>query len=167
MTEAAYLVSSNTLTDRRPGTVGRCFGNLDVRIQDGEIVIRGPSVVSPGWMRTGDLGVMDSDGYLRLLGRVSEVINRGGEKICPSEIEGAVGKFDGVADCACFPVEDRILGESVGCAIVGNENILRELKIFLSSKLSKSRIPTKFIFLSELPRTRSGKVRRRRLAGYD
>jgi oxalate---CoA ligase len=167
MTEAAYQVSSNTLTDRRPGTVGRCFGNLDVRIQDGEIVIRGPSVVSAGWMRTGDSGMMDSDGYLHLLGRVSEVINRGGEKICPSEIEGVVGKFDGVVDCACFPVEDRILGESVGCAIVGNENFLRELKFFLSSKLSKSRIPTKFVFLSELPRTRSGKVRRRHLAGYD
>ena len=144
MTEAAHQMSSNPLppAERRPGTVGRATGveiaALDddwrpvVAGEDGEVAVRGPSVVDEyldnpaataasfrdGWFRTGDVGKLSADGYLTLVGRVKELINRAGEKISPYEVEEVLLSHPAVAEAAVYPVPDEKYGEQVGAVVV-------------------------------------------------
>ena len=141
MTEAAHQICSNPLPPglRRPGTVGRPAG-AEVRIVDdseriaepgevGEITIQGPGVTSGylreesdeqippnAWFRTGDLGSQDEDGYLTIVGRIREMINRGGETIAPREIDDVLLSHPQVVDAIAFAVPHERLGEEVACS---------------------------------------------------
>ncbi|HYK20620.1 MAG TPA: AMP-binding protein [Pyrinomonadaceae bacterium] len=143
MTEAAHQMASSPLSGaRKAGSVG-CATGLEIAILDnageqlatgqrGEICIKGPNVFSGyednpdanaasftrGWFRTGDLGFLDQDGYLTLLGRIKELINRGGERISPPEINGVFIAHPSVSEAVCFAVPDRLYGEEVAAGVV-------------------------------------------------
>jgi acyl-CoA synthetase (AMP-forming)/AMP-acid ligase II len=116
-----------------------------------------------GWYRTGDLGYLDSEGYLFVTGRAREMINRGGAKIAPHEIDDALRDHPAVAAAAAFALPDRRLGEEVALAVVlreGQHLSLREIRRWLADRLSPHKIPRRVWFVAELPRTGSGKVQR-------
>ena len=146
----------------------------------GEIWIRGPNVMSgyldapelnqaafkEGWFRTGDIGSLDGDGFLSLHGRLSELINRGGEKIAPAEIESALLRHPAVAEAAAFAIPHPRLGEDVAAAIVphlGAQTTPAELRQFLQRELASFKIPHRIFILDQLPKGATGKVQRRRL----
>jgi acyl-CoA synthetase (AMP-forming)/AMP-acid ligase II len=191
LTEASHQVASNPLPPRarRPGSVG--FGTgPEIAIFDshghhlpahstGEVVIRGPTVMHgyrdnpaagsaafvDGWLRTGDVGVLDDDGYLTLTGRIKEMINRGGEKISPTEIEEVLLAHPAVADAAAFGAPDPKYGEEVEAAVVlkGNANP-EALRSYCLDRLAVFKVPKVIRIVSELPVNATGKVDRRALA---
>jgi len=191
MTEAAHQMASNPLPpgERRPGTVGRATGvevaALDDNWQpvaagaDGEVSVRGPSVVSEyldnpaataasfadGWFRTGDVGKLSSDGYLTLVGRLKELINRAGEKISPYEVEDVLLAHPAVAEAAAYPVPDEKYGEQVGVVVVlTGEATPRELTAFCADRLAAFKRPARVTILAEIPKGPTGKIQRRNLA---
>jgi acyl-CoA synthetase (AMP-forming)/AMP-acid ligase II len=144
----------------------------------GEIWVRGPKVVSGylddpeatagaflpgGWYRTGDTGYLDDEGFLFVTGRLNELINRGGDKIAPAEVDGALLAHPAVRDAAAFAVPDKRLGEDVVAAVVLNDGQTatpRELRRWLLNRLSPHKAPRRIWFVPELPRTATGKVQR-------
>ena len=177
----------------KPGTVGKIipdavavmdpFGVILPYGQTGEIVTRGPSVfsgyeISPeanatafvnGWFRTGDMGSIDSDGYLTLQGRIKEIINRGGEKISPLEIEESLLAHPDVDEAVAFPIAHTSLGEIVGAAIVpraGSKPVQRDLKNFLLDRLTRAKVPVTILLVDKVPKNAIGKVTRYQLAQY-
>lgn len=194
MTETAGVIASNGLEQdlQRPGSVGRCVGpELVIRRpsgeaaatgEEGEVVVRGPQV-SPGYLaaaaddaavfaadgfHTGDLGRLDADGHLWLLGRLKDVINRGGEKISPAEIEAALLSLGGIADAAAFAVPHPTLGEEIEAALVpaapmDDEIDLDALRSALRPLLGHGRVPARLHVVEAIPRTAGGKLQRRRL----
>jgi acyl-CoA synthetase (AMP-forming)/AMP-acid ligase II len=187
MTEAAHQIASNPLPPggRQPGSVGQATG-VEVAIlgadgnclasgEEGEIAIRGDNVMfgylnNPeananafvnGFLRTGDLGQIDSDGYITILGRLKEFINRGGEKIPPSQIDYVLLNLSGVEKAAAFGVPETIFGETVHAAVVVEGNLTEE-KILdhCRQKLPRFMVPVKIHIVSELPHGPSGKVSR-------
>lgn len=186
----AYQIAANPLPpgERRPGTVGRPTGTeirvlTDDAIEEsgaGEIVLRGPNVfrgyASPpganeeafvdGWFRTGDLGLIEDDGYLRITGRLKEQINRGGEKIAPREVDDALLAHPRVRDALCFAIPDEAFGEEVAAAVVRADEDLdpRALRRFLSERLAAFKAPKHFVFVDEIPKGRGGKPSRRALS---
>jgi oxalate---CoA ligase len=193
MTEAAHQMASNPLppAQRKPGTVGPS-GGPEIRVVDdtgttvprgatGEIVIRGPNVMREyennpkanadafydGWFRTGDQGVMDEDGYVAITGRLKEIINRGGEKISPREVDEIIMEHPAVHQCVTFAMPHEMLGEEVAAAIVlkqGKEATDRELRDFASSRLAPFKVPRKILILTEIPVGATGKLQRIGLA---
>ena len=189
MTEAVGIARS-TPTARKPGSVGRSIG-CDVAIMDdsgdivpsgteGEIVVHGPTLMSGylddpeanrtafcnGWFRTGDIGHLDSEGFLFITGRLKEIINRGGQKIMPSEIDRVLAMHPQVRDAAAFPVPHPTLGDDVAAAVVlrtGSSASERELRRFSAAHLASFKVPRRIIFLDTLPRGPAGKVLRRTL----
>ena len=199
MTEAAHQISSNPLPPgvRKPGSVGlpagpevaiaNDAGKLLTRGERGEIVIRGANVVASnngnpepntgasthGWFHTGDQGWLDADGYLYITGRLKEMINRGGEKISPREIDAAIESHPGVRAAATFGIPHPTLGEEVVAAVVTNGDVaVTESSIInqVRQRMGAKRVPRRIYFVDQLPRTDSGKVRRSelpRLLGLD
>jgi acyl-CoA synthetase (AMP-forming)/AMP-acid ligase II len=192
MTEAAHQMASNPLPpgERRPGTVGLGTGTEVVALDDdwrpvrpgdeGEVAVRGPSVVSEyldnplataaafrdGWFRTGDVGRLSADGYLSLVGRVKELINRAGEKISPYEVEDVLLTHPAVAEAAAYPVADEKYGEQVGVVIVlRGEATPRELTLYCADHLAAFKRPVRVTILPEIPKGPTGKIQRRNLAG--
>lgn len=192
MTEAAHQMASNPLPpgERRPGTVGRATGVEIATLDDdwrpvaasakGEVAVRGPSVVDEylgnpaateasfrdGWFRTGDVGTLSPDGYLTLVGRVKELINRAGEKISPYEVEEALLTHPAVAEAAAYPVPDETYGEQVGVVVVlHGEATPRELSAHCADRLAAFKRPARVTILPEIPKGPTGKVQRRNLAG--
>jgi acyl-CoA synthetase (AMP-forming)/AMP-acid ligase II len=192
MTEAAHQMASNPLKGaRKPGSVGLAAGP-EVAVMNengallgagetGEIVIRGENVTpgyenNPkanaeafvnGWFRTGDQGVMDSEGYLTLTGRLKEIINRGGEKISPREVDEALMDHAAVLQAVTFAVPHEKLGEDVAAAVVLREGMSvtePELKAFLAEKIAPFKTPRKILFLGEIPKGATGKLQRIGLA---
>ena len=193
MTEAAHQMSSNPLppSTRKPGTVGRNAGP-EVRVVDdlgqtvpagatGEIVIRGENVTRgyennaaanetafiDGWFRTGDQGTMDPDGYLTITGRLKEIINRGGEKISPREVDEIIMEHPAVHQCVTFGMPHDMLGEEVAAAIVLREGAQaddRELRQFAAVRLADFKVPKKILILKEIPVGATGKLQRIGLA---
>jgi acyl-CoA synthetase (AMP-forming)/AMP-acid ligase II len=193
MTEAAHQMASNPLPPkpRKPGTVGLPAGP-DVDIMDetgkllppntvGEIVIRGANVTAGyennpkanaeaftnGWFRTGDQGIKDADGYVALTGRLKEIINRGGEKISPREIDEIIMDHPGVAQVVCFAMPHPKLGEEVAAAVVLKEGAAvteKELQQFVSSRVADFKVPKKILILAEIPKGATGKLQRIGLA---
>jgi acyl-coenzyme A synthetase/AMP-(fatty) acid ligase len=178
-------------TRRVPGSVGlpRCDlqlidarGDPVARGHHGEIVVRGERVfpgylenpdanaaafLPGGWFRTGDVGVLNDAGYLHLIGRRDEVINRGGEKIVPGEVDTVLHGHPAVAEAAVFAVPDAVLGEDVVAAIVVKPGIcLRswELRGWMLERLSVHKVPRRIWQVTNLPRTATGKVQRAALA---
>ncbi len=193
MTEAAHQMASNPLppAQRLPGSVGLAAGP-DVAIMDeagqvlpagstGEIVIRGTNVTSgyennpkanaeaftSGWFRTGDQGVMNAEGYLFITGRLKEIINRGGEKISPREVDEVLLDHPAVARAVTFAVPHEKLGEDVAAAVVlreGSAASERELRDFVGQHLADFKVPRKILMLDDLPKGATGKVQRIGLA---
>jgi acyl-CoA synthetase (AMP-forming)/AMP-acid ligase II len=194
MTEAAHQMASNPLppAQRKPGSVGIAAGP-EIAIMDaagkllaagdmGEVVIRGPNVMNSyqnnpdanaaaftnGWFRTGDQGVMDEDGYLRLTGRLKEIINRGGEKISPREVDEVLLEHPAVEQVVTFAVPHKKLGEDVAVAIVlteGAETTEQDIRTFAAERLADMKVPRKVVFLDEIPKGATGKLQRIGLAG--
>jgi acyl-CoA synthetase (AMP-forming)/AMP-acid ligase II len=176
---------------RKPGTVGMAAGP-DVAIMDqegrllspgqtGEIVIRGENVTlgyannptanaeafTHGWLRTGDQGVMDVDGYLSITGRLKEIINRGGEKIAPREVDDVIMDHPAVAQVVTFAMPHEKLGEDVAAAVVlreGQHVSESELRSFVGMHLADFKVPRKILFLPEIPKGATGKLQRIGLA---
>jgi len=147
----------------------------------GEVLIRGPSVMAgylnapednraaflDGWYRTGDIGSLDADGFLTLHGRERELINRGGEKISPLEIDQALMRHPQVAQAAAFGVSHPRLGEDVAAAVVlcsGATVTTAELRDFVSERLAAFKVPRRITIVDQLPRGITGKVQRNRLS---
>ncbi|MBM3458555.1 MAG: AMP-binding protein, partial [Armatimonadetes bacterium] len=191
MTEASHQMASNPLPPdpRLPGSVGRGTG-VAVAIMDeagellptgttGEVVIQGPNVTpgyesnpaanaasfTNGWFRTGDLGALDAAGYLTLLGRIKELINRGGEKISPREIDEVLLQHPAVAEAVSFGMPHATWGEEVAAAVVlqGEANEA-ELQRHCRAHLAEFKCPRKIYLVEAIPRTATGKVQRRHVA---
>ncbi|GAB2174955.1 acyl--CoA ligase [Dongia sp. agr-C8] len=193
MTEATHQMASNPLppAPRKPGSVGIAAGP-EVAIMDpdgkllprgtiGEIVIKGPNVTSGylnnpkanaeaftnGWFRTGDQGIMDADGYVSLTGRLKEIINRGGEKIAPREVDDVIMDHPAVAQVVTFGMPHEKLGEEVAAAVVlkeGQSVAEKELRDFVAGKLADFKVPKKILFMPEIPKGATGKLQRIGLA---
>jgi acyl-CoA synthetase (AMP-forming)/AMP-acid ligase II len=193
MTEATHQMCSNPLPPavRKPGTVGQAAGpevaimaedgTLLPRGETGEIVIRGPNVTAgyesnpkanaeafaDGWFRTGDQGVMDADGYVSITGRLKEIINRGGEKISPREVDEILMDHPAVAQVVCFGMPHPKLGEEVAAVVVlreGREATERELQEFVAQRAADFKVPKKVLFMAEIPKGATGKLQRIGLA---
>jgi acyl-CoA synthetase (AMP-forming)/AMP-acid ligase II len=193
MTEAAHQMASNPLPPaaRKPGSVGLAAGpevsimneagNLTTPGNIGEVVIRGPNVTrgydnntkanaaafTNGWFRTGDQGVIDADGYLSLTGRLKELINRGGEKISPREVDEILLDHDAVEQAVTFALPHDMLGEEVAAAVVLRDNREvgeRELRNFCAARLADFKVPRRIVFLKEIPKGATGKLLRIGLA---
>ncbi len=189
MTEASHQVCSNPLppSKRKAGSVGPAAGP-EVAVMDesdrlvgpgqiGEIVIRGPNVTSGyednpeanhsafknGWFRTGDLGSFDADGYFHLAGRIKELINRGGEKITPREIDDAILEHPAVDQAVTFAVPHPSLGEDVITAVVlreGSSVPEADLRRKAFERLAVHKVPTQILIVLEIPKGPTGKPRR-------
>ncbi|HUQ84161.1 MAG TPA: acyl--CoA ligase [Gemmatimonadaceae bacterium] len=193
MTEAAHQMASNALPPRprKPGTVGPSAGP-EIRIVDttgttvpvgatGEIVIRGPNVMTAyennpaanadafygDWFRTGDQGTMDADGYVSITGRLKEIINRGGEKISPREVDEIMMEHPAVHQWVTFGMPHAMLGEEVAAAVVlkqGAQASDAELREFAKVKLADFKCPKKILIVPEIPVGATGKLQRIGLA---
>ncbi|HSU68061.1 MAG TPA: non-ribosomal peptide synthetase, partial [Tepidisphaeraceae bacterium] len=193
MTEAAHQMSCNPLPParRKFGSVGQPAGP-EIAIMDangrllrpktqGEIVIRGRNVTAGyennpaanaasftnGWFRTGDLGRFDEDGYLFIDGRIKEIINRGGEKISPREIDEALLDHPAVLAAVTFAVPDPRLGEEIAAAVVLKKNATADeesLTRFAASRLADFKVPRRILIVDEIPKGPTGKVQRIGLA---
>ena len=193
MTEAAHQMASNPLPPavRKPGSVGVAAGPevaimsedgaVLARGETGEIVIRGPNVTrgyennpkanaegfAHGWFRTGDQGVMDAEGYLSITGRLKEIINRGGEKVSPREVDEILMDHPAVAQVVCFGMPHAKLGEEVAAVVVlreGQAATERELQQFVSARAADYKVPKKILFMDEIPKGATGKLQRIGLA---
>ncbi|KAL5812996.1 hypothetical protein ACOSQ3_027946 [Xanthoceras sorbifolium] len=191
MTEATHLMSSNPLPEdgqHKSGSVGRPVGQEMVILDEngvpqeagvkGEVCIRGPNVTKGyknnpegnksgfqfGWFHTGDIGYFDSDGYLNLVGRIKELINRGGEKISPIEVDAFLLTHQDIAQAVAFGVPDDKYGEEINCAIIPREgsNIdEEEVMRFCKKNLAAFKVPKRVFITDFLPKTASGKIQRR------
>ena len=190
MTEAAHQMASNPLPPRaqKPGAVGveagpmvRVAHEIEDRIVEGtgEIVISGPNV-TPGyegnpeanaksffeadgarWFRTGDQGAFDEEGYLRLTGRLKEIINRGGEKISPLEVDDVLLEHPAVAQVVTFALPHPKLGEEVAAAVVlKGDATERDIREFAAKRIADFKVPRKVIILDEIPKGATGKMQR-------
>jgi acyl-CoA synthetase (AMP-forming)/AMP-acid ligase II len=191
MTEASHQMASNPLppAERRPGSVGLGTG-VEIAILDeqggqvaaggtGEVAVRGPNVMdgyeanpvanreafTDGWFRTGDQGALDDAGYLTLQGRIKELINRGGEKIAPREVDEVLLRHPAVAEAVTFGVPHPSWGEEVAAAVVLRDEVgKKELTDFCRRRLADFKVPKQLFFVSEIPRTATGKIQRRHVA---
>ena len=193
MTEASHQMTSNPLPPlpRKPGSVGMAAGP-EVAIMDeagrlldagktGEVVIRGLNVTpgyegNPkanqaafmnGWFRTGDQGRFDKEGYLFLTGRLKEIINRGGEKIAPKEVDEVLLQHPEVAQAVAFAMPHPTLGEDVAAAIVlknGSSTTAEQLRRFAAERLADFKTPNHVIIVPEIPKGPTGKLQRIGLA---
>ena len=193
MTEAAHQMASSPLPPgkRIPGSVGIAAGP-EVAIMDvtgvllspgeiGEIVIRGENVTlgyenndkanaegfTNGWFRTGDQGTMSADGYVTLTGRLKEIINRGGEKISPREVDEVLMDHPAVAQVVTFGMPHDKLGEEVAAAVVLREGKVatdQEIRAFAATKLADFKVPRKILIMDEIPKGATGKLQRIGLA---
>jgi acyl-CoA synthetase (AMP-forming)/AMP-acid ligase II len=191
MTEASHQMSSNPLppAPRYPGSVGpgtgveiAIFGDNGASLPAGvagEVVIRGRNVMHgyennpqanadafvDGWFRTGDQGTLDDAGYLRLISRIKELINRGGEKIAPREIDEVLEGHPAVKEAVAFGVPHSTWGEEVAAAVVliapATE---KELLAYCRERLADFKVPKRLYFVESIPRTPTGKVQRRFVA---
>jgi acyl-CoA synthetase (AMP-forming)/AMP-acid ligase II len=191
MTEAAHQMASNPLPPgaRLPGSVGPGT-EVGISIMDGEgrhlpvgergeVVIRGRNVIREyennpeanatsfvdGWFRTGDQGILDADGYLTLVGRLKELINRGGEKISPREIDEVLLTHPSVAEAVCFGVPHPTWGEEVAAAVVLRDAATEsDLLAYCKERLADYKRPKQIHITDAIPRTATGKIQRRVVA---
>src|SRR5262249_55375212 len=151
------------------------------REAQGEICVRGDTVMAAyeqndaanarafhdGWLRTGDQGFFDADGYLHISGRLKEMINRGGEKVSPLEVEAVLLQHAGIAEAAVFSVPHPTLGEDVAAAVVlhpGATAAPSDLCQWLRGYLSEGKVPHQIVVVDALPRASTGKLQRLLLA---
>lgn len=194
MTEAASQICSNPLPPRarKAGSVGVAAGpRVGIMGENGvlvgpgivgEIVVQGPTIMDgyeddelsnetsfiDGWLRTGDQGYVDQDGYFFITGRIKELINRGGEKISPNEVDEVLLSHPAVREAVSFAVPHPALGEEVGAAVVlradAHAVTSRELREYAARRLSDAKVPRHITIIDTIPRTALGKVQRGMLA---
>lgn len=193
MTEGAHQIASNPLPpgQRKRGTVGPATGptlcildpagNLLPAGRTGEVALRGETItvgyIAPesanqmaftnGWLRTGDLGVQDDDGYLSLTGRLKEIINCGGEKVSPAEIDTVLMDHPFVSMALTFPIKCTMLGEKIGAVIVlkiGCAAAEADLKVYAGERLARFKVPRKIVFRDDIPKGPTGKMQRHGMA---
>lgn len=193
MTEAAHQMASNPLPPavRKPGSVGKpagpevaILGKEGARLgigSVGEVAVRGPNIMggyvnnpaangaafTGAWFRTGDEGYFDEDGYLFLTGRLKEIINRGGEKISPREIDEVLLDHPAVSQAVAFALPHDRLGEDVGAVVVlsdGPTITEQQLRSFAASRLARFKVPSRILFAPEIPKGATGKLQRIGLA---
>jgi acyl-CoA synthetase (AMP-forming)/AMP-acid ligase II len=191
MTEACHQIASNPLPPaaREPGSVGAGTG-VELAVLDddgarlpagtaGQVAIKGPNVIDgyaanpeanaesfvDHWFLTGDQGVLDERGCLTLIGRIKELINRGGEKISPREVDEVLLRHPAVAEAVAFASPHRTLGEEVAAAVVlSGEASEQDLLAYCRDQLAAFKVPRKLHIVDEIPRTATGKVQRRKVA---
>ncbi|KAK4496755.1 hypothetical protein PRZ48_012738 [Zasmidium cellare] len=195
MTEAAHQMTSNPLppAKRKPGSVGLGQG-VEVKILDqagnevpqgseAEICIRGPNVTkgyinndkanaesftAGGFFRTGDQGKKDEDGYVIITGRIKELINKGGEKISPIELDNVLVQHPSIAEAVSFAIPDELYGQDVGVAVVpkkdGKPVKEEDVKEYMREKVAKFKVPKSVFFTDVMPKTATGKIQRRMVA---
>jgi acyl-CoA synthetase (AMP-forming)/AMP-acid ligase II len=194
MTEAAHQMCCNPFDTQKPGSVGKAAGpevavahESEDKIIDGtgEVVISGANV-TPGyegnpeanaknffetggkrWFRTGDQGKIDEDGFLHLTGRLKEIINRGGEKVSPLEVDGVLMDHPAVGQVVTFALPHPKLGEEVAACVVlkeGQDATEREIREFAAERMADFKVPRKVIILDEIPKGATGKMQRIGLA---
>lgn len=191
MTEAASQIAANPFELRKIGSVGRAAGP-EIAIMDeagrtlpsgahGEIMLRGPNMsrgyyndeaatraaFRNGWFRTGDLGYLDADGYLFIVGRIKDVINRGGQKISPLEVEDVLLSHPAVLEAGVFALPHEKLGENVAAVVVlrpNSEATSDQLRQFARKRLAAYKVPSVIRSVAALPKGASGKVKRNALA---
>ena len=191
MTEAASQIAANPFGLRKIGSVGRAAGP-EIAIMDetgrtlasgehGEIMLRGANMTRGyyndeaateaafrnGWFRTGDLGYLDADGYLFIVGRIKDVINRGGQKISPLEVEEVLLSHPAVLEAGVFAVPHPKLGENVAAVVVlraNSEATSDQLRQFARKRLAAYKVPSLIRSVAALPKGASGKVKRNALA---
>jgi acyl-CoA synthetase (AMP-forming)/AMP-acid ligase II len=195
MTEAAHQMCSNPLPSRGqriPGSVGISQG-VEVKILDqngdelpretnGEICIRGENVTKGylnneaanassftkgNFFRTGDQGKMDKNGYVYITGRIKELINKGGEKISPIELDNTLAQHPAVSEAVSFATDDEMYGQEIGVAIVlrdGKKLTEQELIAWMREKVAKFKVPKRVWFTDVMPKTATGKIQRRNVA---
>jgi len=193
MTEAAHQMASNQLQPglRKPGTVGAAAGPevaimsadgaLLAQGEVGEIAIRGANVTlgylnndkanaenfTGGWFRTGDQGALDADGFLTIRGRLKEIINRGGEKVSPGEVDAVLMEHPAVDQVVTFAMPHARLGEDVAAAVVLKDGALADeaaLRAHVATRLAAFKVPRKILILGEIPKGSTGKLQRIGLA---
>lgn len=193
MTEAAHQMTSNPLElgKQKAGFVGIvtspevCImdssGNQLSPGEEGEVCIRGENITpgyenneaanassfTNGWFRTGDQGLFDQDGYLKITGRLKEIINRGGEKISPLEVDNVLMEHPDIQQVVTFAVADKMLGEEIGAAVVmadGKSMDAGQLRKYAGEHLAKFKIPKHIVFVDEIPKGATGKLQRIGLA---
>jgi acyl-CoA synthetase (AMP-forming)/AMP-acid ligase II len=160
----------------RRSSVGRVLPGVKLRVVDpdtgddvpqgesGELWVQSAHNVQPGWLRTGDLGRVDSSGYVFPVGRLSDTINRGGEKLGPAEVEGVLRSHPAVSDAGVAPIPDPDLGERVGAAVVLRAAVTaEELRAFCGEHLARFKVPEVVVVVENLPYNDLGKVSRRDL----
>eukprot|EP00127_Corallochytrium_limacisporum_P003544 Clim_evm27s150 gene=Clim_evmTU27s150 len=201
MSESCHQMTSNQLPHlgkRKAGTVG-VPTNVEVVIlpiggtdftplpagERGEICLRGDNVTpgyinrpeaneeafAGGWFHTGDEGLIDGDGMIKITGRIKELINRGGEKISPLEIDGVLVKHEGIADAVSFSMPDEKYGEEVACAVILKDGFAgkiseEDVKAFVMDHLATFKTPKKVFIAEDVPRTATGKIQRRIVAAH-
>jgi acyl carrier protein len=193
MTEASHQIASNPLPPhrRKAGSVGMATGT-EIAImsesgeflpsgETGEIVIRGSSLTRgyendpatnrnafvQGWFKTGDLGYLDDEGYLFITARLKEIINRGGEKISPAEVDRVLMDHPAVAQATTFAMPHGKLGEDVAAAVVlraGVSATERDLREFTALRLAEYKVPGRVVIVDEIPKSATGKLQRVGLA---
>jgi acyl-CoA synthetase (AMP-forming)/AMP-acid ligase II/acyl carrier protein len=191
MTEAASQIAANSLGRRKPGSVGQPAG-AEIAIMDregrlmaaderGEIALRGPTITTgydndiaatrsafrDGWFLTGDLGYLDQDGYLFIVGRVKDVIKRGGQQVAPAEVEQVLLKHPDVIEAAAFSIPHERLGEDVAAAVVLRPDAklsVRKLRAFAREHLARFKVPGPIHIVPEIPKTAGGKIKRGELS---
>ena len=195
MTEAAHQITSNPLPpgQRKPGSVGVpvktqvcVIGKAGKSLpagEVGEIAIKGAGVTGgylkagysnaklfrDGWFRTGDLGSLDDDGYLFLVGRLKEQINRGGEKISPQEVDDVLLSHQQIERAATFPVTHSRLGEEVASAVVLCENsriTAQDIRFHVRARLANFKVPRHVLIVDHIPRNATGKYQRKALSKH-
>ena len=193
MTEATHQMASNPLPPaiQKPGLVGMPAGPEICIMNDkneklsqgeiGEICIKGSNVTNGyennpeankqsfvnDWFRTGDEGFFDEDGYLKISGRLKEIINKGGEKISPLEVDNILMDFPAIDQALCFGYKDKMLGEDIAVAIKLKENkscTEDDIKSYANEKLAKFKIPKKIFIVEDIPKGATGKLQRIGLA---
>jgi long-chain acyl-CoA synthetase len=192
MTESASAVTYNHYYRHLAGSVGETVPGVEVEIRDaegiklvrgaeGEICINGPNIMQgylnnpedteaafwpDGWFRSGDIGVLDDEGYLFIVDRLKDMIITGGENVYPREVEEALYAMQGVAECAVVGIPDKEWGERVVAFVVpkdGQAIPIPETKAFLRSRLSPYKVPKEYIVVEEMPKSAAGKILKREL----
>jgi acyl-CoA synthetase (AMP-forming)/AMP-acid ligase II len=169
----AALSPDDHRAGRKLDSVGRPFPGVELRVVDvetqedvgvgqvGEAVVRAAQNITADWLPTGDLVLLDEEGYLFVKGRVKDTINRGGEKFGPVEIEAVIRALPGVVETAVAGVPDDDLGERVGALIVGDKSLSEDdVKAHCGAALARYKVPEIIVFVDELPFNRYGKIPR-------